>query len=352
MKRIIILGLVVIVLLALTMNKLFSNKEEAETKIFVRDQNKATVVEIAIPTLYSFEESNEYNGTFQAFRQNNVGSEIGGKIIEIAAKEGEYISKGSPIAKLDQELVLLQIDALELNLEQLEIDQKRLSELEKNNVVSKSELEKVELGIKTTRNQLKQLQKQLKSTQISAPYSGIVTKLMIELGSVIGPGTPVAELLDIQQLKFNFQVPEKEISKFSVGQKYDVVCEVFPQNNFTGNVNLVSAKADATHNYKVQLTVQNTKENQIKAGMYGFVRIAQKNSKEEALCIPRKALIGSIEKPEVFRVKSGLVEKVAFIAGKNNSEQIEIISGINATDTIVTKGQINLQIDSKIAIKK
>lgn len=350
MKRIVIISIFAVGLIALAAYKLMSNKENVANKIFERDPSTAVLVEVIKPSNHTFENSLSFLGSFEANLQNNIASEAGGKLISLNVKEGDAISKGQVIAKLDDELILLQIESLKLNIEQLKNDFQRLSSLKKDNVVSASEFEKVDLGLKTAEVQLKQLQKQLKATTITAPFSGVVSKKMVDLGSMIAPGTPIIELIDIATLKLTVSVPERDILKFKLGQKISAKADIHGNLAFDGEIRLIGVQADAAHNYKVQAVVKNSKEAQIMAGMYGSL-LLQNSESLVALSIPRKALVGSSKNPQVFVVKQGKSILTNFNAGIGDGEFIEIISGISAADDVVIKGQINLQNNSTVKTK-
>ena len=197
---------------------------------------------------------------------------------------------------------------------------------------------------------LKQIKKQIKNTSIIAPFSGVVTKKMIDLGSVVGPGTPALELTDISSLKLNISVPERDILKFKIGQQVTVNADVYANKPFSGRVSNISVKADASHNFKVEVLIQNTSANPLMAGMYGSV-VLQNSKTINALSIPRKALLGSSKAPQVFVVKNGKAKIVSFTAGTSDGEFIEVIDGLSKNDIIVIKGQINIQNNSNVITK-
>lgn len=143
--------------------------------------------------------------------------------------------------------------------------------------MTNSEFEKVDLGLKTAEVQLKQLQKQLKSTSITAPFSGVVSKKMVDLGSMIAPGTPIVELVDISSLKLTVSVPERDVLKFKTGQKISAKADIHGTTTFDGEIKVIGVQADAAHNYKIQAIVTNSNEHKIMAGMYGSLTLA--NSK-------------------------------------------------------------------------
>jgi RND family efflux transporter MFP subunit len=194
--------------------------------------------------------------------------------------------------------------------------------------------------------QKRQIQKQLKSTNITAPFSGVITKKMVDLGSVIGAGSPLVEITDISSLKLTVSVPERDILKFKLNQEVSVSADIYGKRMFDGKVTNVSVQADKSHNFKVQITVKNAQQ-ELMAGMYGSVSL--NNSKSiTALSIPRKALVGSSKNPQVYVIKNGKSILTSFNAGTSDGEFIEVVDGLSKSDQIIIKGQVNLQNNSNV----
>jgi RND family efflux transporter MFP subunit len=348
MKRIILISLAVLVLLVLTIGKLFSNASAAKKKIYIHDMNAKVLVQTANPQIHTFESAFSYLGTFEAMHQNNVAAEGSGKLVDLYVKEGDRVAKGQVLAKLDDELILLQIETAKLNIAQLKNDNARFTNLRKEQAVSSVDAEKIELALKTAEVQLKQLQKQLRSTQVLAPFSGVVTKKISDLGSMVMPGTPIVELTDISQLKLNISVPERDVFKLKKGQ--DVAVDIDAQGQrVSGTIYSISVQADALHNFKVQVLVKNNTSAPIFSGMYGTV-ILDNSQKLSALSVPRKALIGSTKKPQIYVVRNGKAYLTAFSPGTSDGNYIEVVSGLSKNDEIVVKGQVNLE--DKMNIKR
>jgi RND family efflux transporter MFP subunit len=350
-KRVIIIALGAVVLVALGAMKLMSNKKEVEAKLYIRDASEAILVDVAQPKSHTFESSLSFLGTFDAAHQNNVASDGSGKLIKLLVEEGDVVSTGQMIAKLDDELIQLQIQEAQLNLDNLKNDNARYSSLKKDNVIASAEVEKIELAVKTTEVKIKQLQRQLRSTSIVAPFNGIVSKRMVDLGSMIMPGTPIVELTDISSLKLTISVPERDVLKFTKGQTIAANVDVYGDVDFNGKITQIAVQADAAHNFKIQATVQNSGTNRIMAGMYGSVSLSNSKS-TTALAVPRKALIGSSKNPQVYVVRNGKAILTSFNAGTSDGDYIEVISGLTKSDKIVTKGQVNLQNNANVKTTK
>lgn len=341
MKRIIFISIAVVALLSLTVFKLLSNSKAAKNKIYIYDTEAAVLVDTDNPQMHTFESAFSYLGVFEPMHQNNIAAEASGKLINLLVKEGEQVNKGQLIAQLDDELILLQIENAKLNIAQLKNDNARFASLRKEQAVSSMEAEKMELALKTTEVQLKQLQKQLRGTKVLAPFSGVVTKKMADLGSMVMPGTPIVELTDINQLKLAISVPERDVLKFKKGQKVNVAVDA--QNALViGSIYSISVQADALHNFKVQVLVNNSNANKIFSGMYANATL-DNNTKVKALAVPRKALIGSTKNPQIYVVRNAKALLISFSPGVADGNFLEVVAGLTSTDEIVVKGQVNLE---------
>jgi RND family efflux transporter MFP subunit len=346
-KRTIFIGAFIALLLVFGAQKLIANKKAVEAKLYIHDTSAAILVETIKPNQHTFDHAMSFLGTFEAIRQNTIGSEGAGRIVSIAVHEGDHISAGQLIARIDNEQTQLQIQAAQLNIQQLKNDYNRMQTLKQENAVSNMEVEKLSLTLNTAEVQLKQLQKQLRNSAITAPFSGVITKKMIDIGSMVMPGTPVVEVTDISSLKLTISVPERDVLKFKTGQDVAVTADVYGNKTFKGSISSIGVQADAAHNFKIQVTVKNNDTDKLMAGMYGSATLSNTES-ITALAIPRKALIGSSKDPKVYVNRGGKAKLVAFNAGTSDGEFIEVISGLGLNDQVITKGQVNIEDNSNV----
>ena len=349
MRRILIISAISIGLVALIVVKLLSNKEKVAGKIYIHDTTAPILVEDTLPGMHSFENSLSFMGTFEPIRQNSIGSDASGKIVQIAVKEGDYVTAGQVLAKVDNEYLLLQLQNLEVTIEGQKKDDQRFTTLSASQAIPEVQAEKNRLALESLEIQKKQLQKQINSTSIKAPFSGVISKKFIDLGSVVGPGVPLFEITDISSLKLTVYVPEAEIMKFSKAQKVNVGADIYADRRFDGTISNIAVQADKSHNFAVQVTVSNANK-ELMAGMYGNMSVANQESKN-ALAIPRAALIGSTQNPQVYVIKNGKAVLTGFQAGISDGTHVEVANGLDKNDRIVIKGQVNLQNNSNVKTK-
>ncbi len=341
MKRILVV-LALVATLGLTAWTLVNNKKEVEAKIYKPDADQKVGVRTAVAELRNLSQETEFLGSFSPNREIEIRPQAGGQIVSLPIEEGQTIGAGRLIAKLDDEQLRYQAETLQVTLEGYQNDLKRYENLVKGDATPAINVERTQLSIRSTHAQIKQLQKQIANTTITTPFSGIVTGKMVEKGSVVSLGTPIAKVTDISILKLVVQVPEKSINQFHVGQSLAIDTEVYPAAHFVGRISMIAAQGDAAHNYPVEITVNNSSTNPLRAGMYGSIANSNK-VKGQTLAVPRQAIIGSEKQPQVYVIENGKAALRSVAIGATTNEYYEITKGIKIGDQVVTSGQINLQ---------
>lgn len=341
MKRIIIV-LALVGTLGLTAWTLLTNKKEVEAKVYKPNPDRKVGVRTAIAELRNLSQETEFLGSFSPNREVEIRPQAGGQIIQLPIEEGQLVGSGRLLAKLDDEQLRYQVEGLQVTLEGYQNDLKRYENLVKGDATPAVNVERAQLNIRATEAQIKQLKKQIANTTVTAPFAGIVTEKMVEKGSVVSIGSPIAKITDISALKLVVDVPEKAINQFRTGQSIAVSTEVYPEAHFTGRISMIAAQGNAAHNYPVEITVNNSGKNQLKAGMYGSIANTDK-LKTQALAVPRQAILGSAKQPQIYVVENGKAMLKTVEIGTTTNDYYEITKGLKSGDQVVTSGQINLQ---------
>lgn len=350
MKRRLIVSIAIVAVLGLSAWKLLSNKAEVEAKVYKPDANARVGVRVSAAQLRSLSQEKQLLGSFAPNRKVEIRPQAGGEVINLPIEEGQEVKAGQLLAKLDDAGLRYQLEALEVSLEGYRNDLRRYEALVKGDATPAVNLERTQLSIRATEAQIKQLKKQIAHTTITAPFSGIITSKMVEKGSVVGVGSPIATVTDISSLKLVVNVPEKDINSFKTGQSIPVRTEVYPEGEFTGKITMVSAEGDAAHNYEVEITLPNSKENLLRAGMYGNIAFAGQG-KDKALSVPRQAIIGSSKKPQVYVIEEGKAVLRQVETGTSTNDYFEITKGLKAGEQVIVSGQINLRNGSLVTVQ-
>ena len=333
--------IIIAALVGLTIWKLFINKNEVEGKVYKIDANAKIQVTTTKASYQNLYEEKKYVGTIIANRENKIASETQGKVIYIGVNDGDYINKGHVIARVDDTMLKLQLEAAEVQLEGIMLDIKRYENLSKGDAIPAVQLEKTNIARRSAEVQIKTLKEQISRTTIISPFSGVATTRFFDLGSVLGPGVPLLQLTDISVIKLNLNISENEISRFSEGMQTEIFSDVYPGVKYGGVVTMVGARGDESHNFPVQVTIQNSKTNPLKPGMFGTVKIGNTLSKT-CMSIPVAALIGTIKEPQVYKIENEKAHLKNITLGIATNDFLEVLSGLADGDEIVTGGQLNL----------
>lgn len=329
------------------------NKETIDEKAQIKEE-VITNIPVRVSKVQSLTVDNSLNltGTFEARKEIDIVAEAQGRITRLSIEEGQYVKNGQVIAKIDDTNIQAQLTTINASVQKAKKDVERYERLVKAGAISQIQYEEVQLAYQNTQANVTAIQQQLKYSTARSPMSGIVKELKVEQGSFASPGSVIATVVDINQLKMVVKVDESEITQVKRGQKVGIVTEVYPDVTFEGKVKLISVQADAGRKYEVEIELQNPKKTPLKAGMYGTAQIKpQGNGDEMALFVARKAIIGSVQSPEVFVVinENEVISRIVKV-GEIVEDKVEILEGLQAGDVVVTSGQINLSDGKKIKI--
>lgn len=290
----------------------------------------------------------ETDGVFMAAKEMLIISETAGRVIEIFKNKGENCSEGDPIAKVDDEMLRIELEATQANLAKLKKDRERLNSLIEGEAAPKNKMEDLELGILAAEAKEKGLKKQIANTTIKAPMTGTLGMRFIERGSVIGPGIQVGQMANLDRLYLMVKVTEHDVLKVKKGMKVEVLPDVLNQARLMGKVTNIGLRSDNTFTYDVEIEVNNPSGNPLRGGMHGKA-IFQFDNQRQGLIIPRKAIVGSVQDAKVYVVSDSIATLRTIQLGDIQSDRAEVIGGLRAGERVVTAGQLNLSDGAKVA---
>lgn len=306
-------------------------------------------VEVQEIQLESHEDELVLSGNIEGNSTVRLGFMVAGKIDRIGVKEGQSVTKGQLLASLDAENYRIAKELASIQVNQVEDEYKRLQQMHSRGGVSDADFNKVGFALQQAKAQQKLQSKNVSDTRLNATINGVVVKKMAETGEIVATGTPVIVLSDIDRVKVTAFIPENELRDVQIGQLANVIIAAL-DTTVTGKVIEVGAAADAaSRTFTVKIEIEN-KKRLIKPGMVAEVHFKGKTT-IQSLLIPVEAIIhGNDGENYLFVVdpasKKAFRRKVGI--GDLIGNRIEILSGINAGDLIVTGGQHKLSEGSKV----
>jgi membrane fusion protein, multidrug efflux system len=300
-------------------------------------------VEVMDITAETFADRIGITGTIEAERDITVAAEESGVIREVFAERGRLLRTGQPIARIDDRVLRAQYDqaVAEAALARETYDrQRRLWEEEQ--IGSEMAYLRARYGAETAAANARVLAARLERTVVRAPIQGVLEARMVEVGSMVGPGTAVARIIDIDTLKVSGGVPERYAGEIATGATASVTFDNLGGREFTGRTRFVgSAVNEQNRTFAVEVSVPNT-GGMLKPGMVARVRLARGTARE-ALMVPREAVLRTESGYIVFvaREQAGrlVAESTPVITGPGAGNRVVIESGLQAGDRLIVVGQ-------------
>ncbi len=345
---IVIIGILAVV--SLIGFRLASNKKEIDKK-----NQMPTNTNAAIPvTATTVAEANVAQqliktGNLIPFKEADIMATAAGKVTRVNFDLGTSVRQGSTLIQVDSKLKELSLEATQLNIDKLKKDVNRYNTLLAGNATTEIQVNDTKYNYENALNQADQIRKQIQDADVKAPISGRIVKKNIEAGEYVNAGTVLGTILDISRLKVQVLVNEKDVYTLREGQPVRVSADVFPDRVFNGTISYIAPQGNEEHNYPVEITLTNG--GLLKAGTFVNVDFSKK-SNQQALQIPRSALVASIKNPYVYVIEGGKARQRQISVGRDFGDTIEVTSGLTAGEQVVTTGQINLSNGSPVQVTK
>ncbi len=184
-------------------------------------------------------------------------------------------------------------------------------------------------------------QLQLQYTTITAPFDGVVAELLIDEGSMVSSSVVIGRFIS-PETEVALNVEESRLGQIKKGESVALRVTAYPGVDFPAVVTNVAPIADAkTHTFKVTVTPLD-KKGLLHGGMFADMSLLAEE-KGNTLLVPLNAVIDNKGQPGVYVVNAqGVAELRAVTTGLSNDQQVEILSGLQAGDSVVVAGQSNL----------
>ncbi|WPQ62229.1 efflux RND transporter periplasmic adaptor subunit [Chitinophaga sancti] len=293
------------------------------------------------------------SGNIEGSKTVHLGFMVAGKINYIAANEGQTIASGQLLASLDPQNYAIAKEMADASTNQAQDEFNRLKIMYDRKSISESDFNKITNTLAQARAQQKLQAKNLSDTKLFSPISGVLLKKSAEAGEITSAGMPLFTVSDIRTVKVNAYIPESELNNVKLGQEAAVLVGAVNET-FHGKVTEVGAAADAAARaFTVKISLDNP-QLLIRPGMIAEIKLASGNV-SNILAIPVEAVMHDIDgQTYVYAVDSqrhqAFKRKVSI--GQLSGNLMEITSGLNAGEQIVTGGQQKLNDGAVVSLSK
>ncbi|WP_340154489.1 efflux RND transporter periplasmic adaptor subunit [uncultured Winogradskyella sp.] len=337
MKQIITLTAVVLLLVSCSEKK-ETLKETVIPKVTVKDIKKSSENEVL-----------NYSGTIEADNVVSLGFSVPGRISRVYVQEGQKVKKGQLLAAIDVTTYKNAFDIANAGLEQANDNFKRLNGLFQKGSLPERDFIAVKVGVAQANANKNLAAKNLSDTKLYAPFSGMITAKLTEIGATAAPGIPAFTVMKTDKVYAKASITESEISKLKIGT--DAKVEIASMGEtFNGKVAIVNPSADAlTRTFNVKVRLDNA-ENKLLPGMISNIKIETGNE-VSVITVPTDAIVRDAnDLIYVYVVKENKAIKKRVSLGNFKGNEVIVTDGLQLNDKVIIAGQRNLKDGQTVAL--
>lgn len=289
------------------------------------------------------------SGNLEPESQATVRAEVGGAVLETLAEQGDRVSVGQTLARIDdatlraaeiaaRSQVTTAQNAAEIAKRQVDRSEALLKAgaiAERDIELARNQHQAAEAQLANARAMLANAQKQLNKATVVAPFSGVVSVRSVSAGDVVQPGGAVYTIVNPSSMRLEASVPADQLSAVRIGAPVDFTVNAYPNRQFTGRVTRINPVADpSTRQVRIIVSLPNA-GGALVGGLFADGHVA--SEVRTSPVIPFGAVDERGLKPYVMQIKNGVVQKSEVALGIRDvaTETVEIRSGLVPGDTVL-----------------
>lgn len=297
----------------------------------------------------------EMQGVIQSDEVVTVSSETGGRLLEVKVVEGQNVSKGQLIARVDLDQLKKQIAEVETSLELAEEVHARQQRLWEQKIGSEIQLLQAKNNVDRLKKTLETLNFQLNKSNIYAPISGVVEMVSAKAGEMTGPGTPILMILNTSRVKVVADVPETYLRSVRKGETVSIK---FPSINEEkqARVSLIGSFINASNRtFAVEAELPNP-SGMLKPNLLALMLIND-HSEKDAIVVPIELVQQEIGGKDYVFIKKDMPEgsiaqKVYVTTGLSYDGEIVIKEGLKGDEVLIYEGARMVSDQDLIQVKQ
>lgn len=280
-------------------------------------------------------------GEVEAINEAYISPEVNGQITNILVIEGQKVSKGQLLAKLNTSVIEKSIDEVKTQLQLAETFYNKQSELWNKGIGSERQYLETKTNYEALQNKLETLQVQFNLSMIKSPMDGYVEKIFLKQGELAVPGAQLMQIVDLDKLRVTSKISEAYLPILSKGEKVEITFPTFPDlvlNKTVTRVGNVINQQNRT--FLVEIDIDN-KDGRLKPNLLANIKINDYNT-DAALVVPsmiiREDMKGSYLYVTVNNGGNMISRKKYIQPGRVYQDKTEVVSGLSVGDSIIIDG--------------
>lgn len=286
-------------------------------------------------------------GTVRPKLSAAIEAKVSGRIEQMLVVPGQAVTNGELLVQLDAHEIQARLDQAAAARQQAESDFKRASDLMSQKILSQSEFDAAQSKFRMADAVASEAATMLDYTKIAAPFNGVITRKLADVGDLAAPGKPLLQMENPATLRLEADVPASLIANVKLGDQLAVnIAGV--TNDIAGTVAEMSPAADLnSRTFLVKLDLPAVPG--LRSGQFG--RVAVPVGEVSAIRIPASAVVQRGQMEIVFVIANGHAQLRLVKTGARVGDEIEVVSGLDSGETVVTDGATDLMDGQPVSIQ-
>jgi membrane fusion protein (multidrug efflux system) len=291
-------------------------------------------------------------GNVRAVNGINLSAQVAGTVSAIHFQSGADVKQGTLLIELSAADDIAHLDALKATTQLARITYERDQTLVATKAVSQQTVDTDKWTLKNDEAQVAQQQALVDYKFIKAPFTGRIGIRQVDLGQYLAAGTNIVALQQLDPIYVDFYLPQQALAQIKAGQPVTAKVDTYPDATFAGEIAAINSLVDsATRNVQVRAALKNP-DAKLLPGMFATVDI-DVGSPRSYVTLPQTAIAynsyGNIvylveDKGKNDKGEPQLFAKQTFVTtGATRGDQVAVLTGVKAGDTVVTAGQVKLR---------
>jgi membrane fusion protein (multidrug efflux system) len=280
-------------------------------------------------------------GEFKATDRVDLRPEISGRISELGFRDGQAVTKGQVLVRLDDSLLKAEYAQAKAEAELAESNYVRAQELFDRQFISPRGLDEAKANAAVAKARRDLSFARLARTEIRAPFAGRAGLKDWSIGDYVKEGERLVTVEDTDRMYFDFRVPERFASQVSVGQVLSIQTEGITDKRLY-RVSAVDVEVDQNGRFLRLRAVVANSDGQWKTGMFGRAGLRLKTI-ADGLLVSEEALVGDREGFFVWKVVDGKAQKARVKLGVRLEKEVQVVEGLAEGDEVVIAGQLKIR---------
>ena len=262
-------------------------------------------------------------------------------------EDGDFVEAGTILVELSNEEEEAQLAEARANLDEAQRQLARLEDLDEQGIAATSDVDEARAGAEAAEARLNSVIARLDDRLIRAPFSGMLGFREVSPGTLLMSGDAISTLDDVSQIKLDFTVPETVLNQMKPGGKIIARSASWGDREFAGIVRAVGSRVDPVTRAVVVRALIPNEDGALRPGMLLTVRVI--TEEKQAIMVPERVVVQVGTKAFVYVVDDeNVAHRQVVQLGTRQAGNVEIVSGVNEGDRIVTLGIIKLRDGAKV----